>query len=67
MTAFADERARFPSAESVLHEHEKRERAWTPAARWRAIQETIAWAEAQATVKRNTPAACIERERARRA
>lgn len=66
MTAPADDTAGFPSTESVLHEHEKRERAWTLAARWRAIQETIAWAEAQATVKRNTPAACIERERARR-
>lgn len=51
----------------VLHEHEKRERAWTPAARWQAIQETIRWAEAQAKVRRNTPAACIERERARNA
>lgn len=67
MTAPAADRPGTPADNLVLHEHEKRERAWTPAARWRAIQETIAWAEAQATVKRNTPAACIERERARKA
>lgn len=28
-------------------EEEKRERAWDPAERWRLIQETITWAEAQ--------------------
>lgn len=32
-------------------EHERRERVWTPLARWNAIQETIRWAEAQATVQ----------------
>jgi len=47
-------------------EHERRERAWSPAARWQAILETIRWAEAQATVRRNTPAACITQERRRR-
>jgi len=47
-------------------EQERRERAWTPAARWQAIQETIRWAEAQANARRNTPAACIARERRRR-
>jgi hypothetical protein len=56
-----------PSHDTVLHEHEKRERAWTSAARWQAIQETIRWAEAQAKVKRNTPAACIQRKPARNA
>jgi hypothetical protein len=35
-------------------EEAKRERAWDPAVRWRVLQETIAWAEAQATVRRNT-------------
>jgi hypothetical protein len=44
-------------------EHERRERAWTPLARWNAIQETIRWAEAQATVRRNMPRSCLERER----
>jgi hypothetical protein len=38
-------------------EHARRERAWSPAVRWQVIQETIAWAAAQATVHRNTPAA----------
>lgn len=47
-------------------EHDRRERAWIPAARWQAIQETIRWAEAQATVRRNTPAACIAEERRKR-
>jgi len=47
-------------------EHDRRERAWTPAARWRAIQETIRWAEAQTNARRNTPAACIAAERRRR-
>ena len=65
MTGPADHPTGIPPKDLVLHEHQKRERAWTPAARWQAIQETIRWAEAQAAVKRNTPAACIERERAR--
>jgi hypothetical protein len=47
-------------------EHDRRERAWSPAARWQAIQETIRWAEAQANARRNTPAACIAQERRRR-
>jgi len=44
-------------------EHNRRERAWLPAARWQALQETIRWAESQATARRNTPQSCIERER----
>ena len=40
-------------------EEQKREVAWDPAVRWRAIQETIAWAEAQRTVRRNTREACL--------
>jgi hypothetical protein len=35
-------------------EEARRERNWDPALRWRVLQETIAWAEAQATVRRNT-------------
>ena len=46
-------------------EHDRRERAWSPAARWRAIQETIRWAEAQVGARRNTARACIEQERRR--
>jgi len=54
------------SDDLARREHERRERAWSPAARWLAIQETIRWAEAQANVRRNTPAACIACERRRR-
>ena len=50
-------------ADRAACEHERRERAWPPAARWQAIQETIRWAESQATARRNTPQSCIERER----
>ena len=41
-------------------EEQKREAAWDPAERWRAIQEMITWAESQATVRRNTPERCLE-------
>jgi hypothetical protein len=50
-------------ADRAAREHELRERAWPPAARWQAIQETIRWAESQGTACRNTPQSCIERER----
>ena len=51
------------SADRAAGEHERRERVWQPAARWQALQEAIRWAESQATARRNTPRACIERER----
>ena len=51
------------SADRSACEHERRELAWHPAARWQVIQETIRWAESQSTARRNTPRACIERER----
>ena len=35
-------------------EEAKRNAAWSPAERWRVIQETITWAEEQKTVRRNT-------------
>lgn len=44
-------------------EHARREAAWDPLARWLALQRTIGWAAAQATVRRNTPAACLAGER----
>ena len=40
-------------------EEAKRERHWDARTRWRVLQETIAWAVAQATVQRNTRAACL--------
>jgi hypothetical protein len=36
-----------------------REAQWNPAKRWKIIQETITWAEAQTTVQRNTRRACL--------
>jgi len=44
-------------------EEAKRERHWDARTRWGVLQETIAWAEAQATVRRNTPAACLREQR----
>lgn len=48
-----------PLSELIAAEEAKRERNWDPKRRWQVIQETIAWAEAQQTVRRNTPAACL--------
>ena len=45
-------------------EEQKREAHWDPAERWRVLQETITWAEAQATVQR-TPQWCLELQRAK--
>ena len=63
MTHAANRDAMDTQVSQASLEHERRERAWTPLARWKAIQETIRWAEAQATVRRNTPGSCLERER----
>jgi hypothetical protein len=49
----------------VRREEQKREAAWDPAERWRVLQEMITWAEAQATVRRNTPQRCLELQRAK--
>lgn len=44
-------------SEEVAAEEAKRDRMWNPAHRWRAIQDTITWAEKQATAaERNRPA-----------
>ena len=43
-------------------EEAKREAAWDPKVRWRVLQETITWAEMQATVRRNTPARCLQEQ-----
>lgn len=43
-------------------EEKKRERCWDPAERWKVIQQTITWAEQQADVPRNSPAACLAEE-----
>ena len=44
----------------IRREQQKRETHWDAAERWRVIQETIAWAEAQATVPRNSPQRCLQ-------
>ncbi len=49
--------------ELLRHEEEKRGRHWDAAERWRVIQQTISWAERQATVQRNTPEACLREQR----
>ena len=52
-----------PDDDLKRREELKREACWDPAERWRVLQETITWAESQATVRRNTPARCLELER----
>jgi hypothetical protein len=46
-------------------EEQKREAHWDSAQRWRVLQATITWAEAQATVRRNTPQRCLELQAAK--
>ena len=36
-------------------EERKREACWDPVVRWRVLQETITWAEAQCRHPRNSP------------
>jgi hypothetical protein len=47
----------------VKKEERRRDACWAPADRWRAIQETIAWADAQQKIPRNSKAACLEHQR----
>ena len=37
-----------------------RDRHWDPQTRWKILQETITWAEAQKTVHRNSPHTCLK-------
>ena len=43
-------------------EEARRERHWDARRRWQIIQETITWAEAQSTVRRNTRAARLAQQ-----
>lgn len=43
-------------------EEAKRNRNWNATERWKVLQSTIAWAERQSTVRRNTPAACLREQ-----
>jgi hypothetical protein len=54
-----------PNSELMQREEQKREAHWDPAERWRVIQEMIVWAESQARGRRNTPARCLELQRAK--
>lgn len=54
-----------PDNDLKLAEERKREAHWDPVERWRVIQEMIAWADSQATVRRNTPKRCLELQRAK--
>ncbi len=49
--------------ELLRQEEAKRDRHWDAAERWRVIQQTVSWAERQATVQRNTPEACLREQR----
>jgi hypothetical protein len=49
--------------ELKAREEAKREAAWEPAERWRVIQETMSWAAAQDTVRRNTKETCLRLQR----
>jgi len=42
------------NSDQIRAEEEKRERHWDPGVRWRILQETIAWAADQSSVKRNS-------------
>jgi hypothetical protein len=50
------------TVETKRDEEAKRDRHWDAAERWRAIQDTITWAENQATVRRNTPKRCLDEQ-----
>lgn len=47
MTGTNEEGSSVEADDRFAGDHERRERAWPPAARWSAIQETIRWAEGQ--------------------
>ena len=51
-------------SELKRREEAKRERNWDPQERWKAVQAMIAWAESLPSVRRNTPAACLRKQRA---
>ena len=52
-----------PTDDLKAAEERKREAAWDAAERWRVLQETMTWAEAQLKVRRNTPKRCLELQR----
>ena len=49
--------------EDKAREESKREKAFDPVERWKAIQETITWAEAQQNPPRNSKEKCLDLEK----
>ena len=54
-----------PDDDLKRREEQKREANWDAAERWRVLQETIAWADSQALVPRNSSARCLELQKAK--
>ena len=52
-----------PLSNQIRSEEAKRERCVDPRERWRILQDTIAWADAQQNPPRNSIASCLERQR----
>jgi hypothetical protein len=50
-------------ADAVREEERRRNACWSPKDRWRAILDTIAWADAQQRVPRNSKPACLDHQR----
>ena len=46
----------------IKEEEARRNRNWNAQERWKAILQTIEWAEAQLPEKRNSKKACLERQ-----
>ena len=53
--------AQFSSA-FKRDEEAKRDRNWNPEERWQVLLHTIAWAEQQQAVRRNTREECLRRQ-----
>lgn len=47
----------------IQREEAKRNRCWDLRDRWRVLQETITWADAQLSPPRNSPQSCLARQR----
>ena len=46
-------------------EEQRRERHWDPAMKWKVIQETITWAEAQSSFHKNSIRARLKEQAAK--
>ena len=50
-------------ADQLQRETAKRDQCWGASERWRLLQESITWAEAQQNPPRNTMQSCLARQR----